>query len=107
MDAQVSDHAAQDDVPKVIEAIERGPEVQKALRIMVVPISPDRLLVSGEVTVPLDKPLSSIARDLDVVEGRVRHEVPKVHEMFLSARVYSDPDQADPPTEAFVVRSID
>lgn len=107
MDAQVSDDAAQDDAPKVIDAIERGPEVQKALRIMVVPLAPGKLLVSGEVTVPLDKPLSSIARDLDVVEGRVRQEVPSVTEMFLSARVYSDPDQADPPTEAFVVRSSD
>ncbi|WP_156760706.1 hypothetical protein [Microbacterium karelineae] len=107
MDAHVSDEAARSEAPKVIAAIEQGPEVQKVLRLNIVTIAPGRLLVAGEVSVPLDKPLSSIARDLDVVEGRLRHEVPAVQEMFLSARVYSDPDQAEPPTEAFVVRSSD
>ncbi|WP_221586172.1 hypothetical protein [Microbacterium sp. G2-8] len=107
MDALVSDDAAHAEAPRVIEAIENGPEVQKLLRLTVTTLEGGRLLVAGEAAVPLDKPLSSIARDIDVVEGRLRQAVPSVAEMFLTARVYLDPDTAEPPTEAFVVRSSD
>ena len=54
-----------------------------------------------------DRPLAAVAADIDVIESRIREAVPAARVIYLEPDIYRPGDDPNPPTEDFVIRSVD
>ena len=103
----VGEGATAEQLTAIIHAIESGDEVEKLIHIKTLYLGPEELLVAAKIGVPTDKPLGSVARDIDVIEERIRGAVPHARVIYLEPDVYRRTDADKPPTEAFVFPSSD
>ncbi|WP_439592762.1 cation diffusion facilitator family transporter [Microbacterium sp.] len=103
----VGEGATDADHDRIVGAIENGPEVYKLIHIKTLYLGPDELLVAAKLALPTDKSLHEVARDIDVVEARIREAVPTARVIYLEPDVYRPGDDPSPPTEDFVIRALD
>ncbi|GAA1916345.1 cation diffusion facilitator family transporter [Microbacterium aoyamense] len=103
----VGEGATDADHDRIVGAIENGPEVFKLIHIKTLYLGPDELLVAAKIALPTDKTLNDVARDIDIVEARVRAAVPAARVIYLEPDVYRPGDDPSPPTEDIVIRSLD
>jgi cation diffusion facilitator family transporter len=107
----VGEGATDADHDRIVAAIENGPEVEKLIHLKTLYLGPDELLVAAKIGLPTDKSLVDVARDIDIVEARIRDAVPAARVVYLEPDVYRAGAAArpatGPATEEFVVRSSD
>ncbi|WP_127473082.1 cation diffusion facilitator family transporter [Microbacterium sulfonylureivorans] len=99
--ATVADH------DRIVSAITDGPEIEKLIHIKTLYLGPDELMVAAKLGFHSDKPLASVASDIDRIEKRVREAVPTARVIYLEPDIYRPGDDPTPPTEDFVIRSMD
>ena len=103
----VGEGATKQQLADIIEAIERGHEVEKLIHIKTLYVGPEELMIAAKIGVPNDKPLGAVARDIDEIEVRIREAVPHARIIYLEPDVYRRADADKAPTEAFVFPSSD
>ncbi|MTE23039.1 cation diffusion facilitator family transporter [Microbacterium sp. ZXX196] len=103
----VGEGATRAQLDAVMRAITDGPEVERLIHIKSLYVGPEEMLVAAKIALPLDKPLGSVARDIDEVEKRIRDAVPQARVVYLEPDVYRAPTAQQPTTEAFVFPSSD
>ena len=81
--------------------------VQKLIHIKTLYLGPDELLVAAKLGFAADRNLGAVAADIDILEGKIRAAVPTARVIYLEPDVYRSPEEPHPPTEEFVIRSLD
>ncbi|MET0734566.1 MAG: cation diffusion facilitator family transporter [Microbacterium sp.] len=103
----VGEGATDADHGRIVTAIGAGPEVEKLIHMKTLYLGPDELLVAAKLGFPAESSLVDIAAAIDVVEARVRAAVPAARIIYLEPDVYRPGTDPSPPTEEFVIRSLD
>lgn len=102
----VGEGATEGDQRKIVAVIESSAAVEKLIHIKTLYLGPDELLVAAKLGFAGDRSLAAVAADIDTLESRIREAVPIARVIYLEPDVYraSNPN---PPTEEFVIRSVD
>ncbi|GAA2973290.1 cation diffusion facilitator family transporter [Microbacterium terrae] len=103
----VGEGATDADHDRIVGAIADGPEVHKLIHIKTLYLGPDELLVAAKLGFASDAPLAHVAADIDRVENRIRAAVPTARVIYLEPDIYRPDKDPNPPTEEFVIRSVD
>ena len=103
----VGEGATDADADAIVAAIESGDEVEKLIHMKTLYLGPDELLVAAKLGFPTDLPLAQVARQIDVVEERIRAAVPAARVIYLEPDVYRRPAADAPATETIVLKSED
>jgi len=103
----VGEGATDADHDRIVDAIGASGEIEKLIHIKTLYLGPDELLVAAKLGFPTDKPLAAVAADIDRIEARIRAAVPAARVVYLEPDIYRPGDDPSPPTEDFVIRSVD
>ena len=103
----VGEGATTADHDRIVAAILEGHEIEKLIHIKTLYLGPDELLVAAKLGFASDKPLASVAADIDRIEVRVRDAVPTARVLYFEPDIYRPGDDPAPPTSDFVIRSAD
>jgi len=103
----VGEGASPADLDRIVDAVEGGPHVERVIHLRTLYLGPDELLVAAKLGFPADKPLSTVAGDIDAIEQRIRAAVPIARVIYLEPDVYRPATDPAPPTEAFILKSED
>jgi divalent metal cation (Fe/Co/Zn/Cd) transporter len=103
----VGEGATTADHDRIVTAILEGHEIEKLIHIKTLYLGPDELLVAAKLGFASDKPLASVAADIDRIETRVRDAVPTARVLYFEPDIYRPGDDPTPPTSDFVIRSAD
>ncbi|MET0933643.1 MAG: cation diffusion facilitator family transporter [Mycetocola sp.] len=103
----VGEGASDVDAAAIATAIESGDEVEKLIHMKTLYLGPDELLVAAKLGFPTDLPLAQVARQIDIVEERIRTAVPTARVIYLEPDVYRRPSADAPDTETIVLKSED
>lgn len=103
----VGEGATDADAAAITAAIESGDEVEKLIHMKTLYLGPDELLVAAKLGFPTDLPLAQVARQIDIVEERIRAAVPTARVIYLEPDVYRRPGVSAPSTETIVLKSED
>ena len=103
----VGEGATDADADAITAAIESGDEVEKLIHMKTLYLGPDELLVAAKLGFPTDLPLAQVAKQIDVVEERIRAAVPAARVIYLEPDVYRRPAAETPATETIVLKSED
>ncbi|GAA1961309.1 cation diffusion facilitator family transporter [Microbacterium deminutum] len=102
----VGEGATDADHRRIVDVIESAPTVEKLIHIKTLYLGPDELLVAAKLGFASDRPLAAVAADIDTLESRIREAIPTARVIYLEPDVYRASD-SNPPTEEFVIRSVD
>ena len=86
--------------------MEAAPTVQKLIHIKTLYLGPDELLVAAKLGFAADRHLGAVAADIDILESQIRAAVPTARVIYLEPDIYRS-REPNPPTEEFVIRSLD
>ncbi|KGJ72898.1 cation diffusion facilitator family transporter [Cryobacterium roopkundense] len=103
----VGEGASEQDVDAIEAAILDGPETARIIHLKTLYLGPDEMLVGAKIAVDSDKRFSLVAADIDAVEKRIRAAVPLARVIYLEPDVWFNPDAANPPTDAFVIKGLE
>ncbi|KFF59295.1 cation diffusion facilitator family transporter [Cryobacterium sp. MLB-32] len=103
----VGEGASEQDVEAIHAAILAGPETTHIIHLKTLYLGPDEILVGAKIAVDSDKRFSAVAADINAVEERIRAAVPLARVIYIEPDVWFNPDQASPPTDAFVIRGLE
>lgn len=103
----VGEGAKPADLRRIVDAVEAGPDVERVIHLRTLYLGPDELLVAAKLAFRADRPLSTVAADIDVVERSIRAAVPIARVIYLEPDVYRPAADPAPPTEAFILKSED
>jgi cation diffusion facilitator family transporter len=91
----------------IVGVIDAAPAVEKLIHIKTLYLGPDELLVAAKLGFAGDRPLAAVAADIDSLESRIREAVPTARVIYLEPDIYRPDADPAPPTEEFVIRSVD
>jgi cation diffusion facilitator family transporter len=103
----VGEGATEADHRRIVDVIEGFSGIEKLIHIKTLYLGPDELLVAAKLGFSGDRPLAAVAADIDTVESRIREAVPAARVIYLEPDIYRPGDDPNPPTEEFVIRSVD
>lgn len=103
----VGEGATEADYRRIVDAIHGFSGIQKLIHIKTLYLGPDELLVAAKLGFSGDRPLAAVAADIDTIESRIREAVPAARVIYLEPDIYRPGDDPTPPTEEFVIRSVD
>lgn len=103
----VGEGATEADHDRIVSAIADTPSVERLIHIKTLYLGPDELLVAAKITMASDKTLADAAFDIDVVEARIREAVPAARVIYIEPDIYRPGSDPKPPTEEFVILSVD
>ncbi|MFT4219236.1 MAG: cation diffusion facilitator family transporter [Microbacterium sp.] len=103
----VGEGATDRDLDAIIRAVEDGPEVAKLIHLKTLYLGPDELLVAAKLGFAADKPLATVAGDIDAVEARVRAAVPIARVIYFEPDIYRPVSGEGPATDTVVLKSAD
>jgi cation diffusion facilitator family transporter len=103
----VGEGATDADLARIIEAVEKGPEVEKLIHLKTLYLGPEEMLVAAKIALPQDKPLLDVAADINAVEQRIRETVPVARVIYLEPDVYRPAGMPQPETDAIILKSTD
>jgi len=103
----VGEGANRADYDQIVDAISRGPEVEKLIHIKTLYLGPDELMVAAKIALTADKSVRDAASDIDEIERRIRSAVPAARVIYLEPDVYRPALDPEPPTDTFVLKSSD
>jgi cation diffusion facilitator family transporter len=103
----VGEGASPADLRRIVDAVEADPDVERVIHLRTLYLGPDELLVAAKLAFRADRPLSTVAADIDAVERSIRAAVPIARVIYLEPDVYRPAADPTPPTEAFILKSED
>jgi len=103
----VGEGATEADYRRIVDVIHGFSGIQKLIHIKTLYLGPDELLVAAKLGFSGDRPLAAVAADIDTIESRIREAVPAARVIYLEPDIYRPGDDPTPPTEEFVIRSVD
>jgi cation diffusion facilitator family transporter len=103
----VGEGATEADHRRIVDVIEGFSGIEKLIHMKTLYLGPDELLVAAKLGFSGDRPLAAVAADIDAVESRIREAVPAARVIYLEPDIYRPGDDPNPPTEEFVIRSVD
>jgi cation diffusion facilitator family transporter len=103
----VGEGATDGDQRKIVAVIDRARGVEKLIHIKTLYLGPDELLVAAKLGFDTDRHLGDVAADIDLLEAQIRTAVPAARVIYLEPDVYRSSEGPNPPTEEFVIRSVD
>jgi cation diffusion facilitator family transporter len=103
----VGEGATEADQRKIVAVLEGAPTVEKLIHIKTLYLGPDELLVAAKLGFAADRHLGAVAADIDILESKIRAAVPTARVIYLEPDIYRSSEEPHPPTEEFVIRSLD
>jgi cation diffusion facilitator family transporter len=103
----VGEGATKGDVTRIRGAINAHAEVEAIIHMKTLYLGPDEILVAAKLGFAPKERLVDVARAIDEVEQAIRAAVPAARVIYLEPDVYRAPNEANPPTDAFVIRGLD
>lgn len=103
----VGEGARPADAIAIRDAINADPQVEALIHLKTLYLGPDELLVAAKVAFSPKKKLAELANAINALEVRIRAEVPVARVIYIEPDVYHPPGEANPSTDAFVIRSSD
>ena len=95
------------DAVAIRDAINADPQVEALIHLKTLYLGPDELLVAAKVAFAPKKMLAEVAGAINALEARIRAEVPVARVIYIEPDIYHPPGEANPSTDAFVIRSSD
>lgn len=103
----VGEGASDRDVAAIELAILSGPETKRIIHMKTLYLGPDELLVAAKLGFGSDNRFADVAAAINTVEGRIRDAVPSARAIYIEPDVYVDPNIANPPTDAIVIKGLE
>jgi len=100
----VGEGASAKDIDAIETAILAGPETTHIIHLKTLYLGPDEMLVGAKLAVDSNKRFSMVAVDINAIEDRIRAVVPVARVIYLEPDVWIDPNEMNPPTDAFVIK---
>jgi cation diffusion facilitator family transporter len=103
----VGEGAGEADAAAIERAILAGGESDRIIHLKTLYLGPEELLVAAKLAMPGDRKLTEVAFATNAIETRVREAVPAARVIYIEPDVYLDPHEANPATDAIVIKGID
>lgn len=103
----VGEGASVKDFAAIEDAILAGQETKRIIHIKTLYLGPDELLVAAKVAFGSSLRFSDVAAALNNVETRIRESVPVARVIYIEPDVYVDQNDANPPTDAIVIKGLE
>ncbi|TFD74510.1 cation diffusion facilitator family transporter [Cryobacterium sp. Sr8] len=103
----VGEGAGAKDAAAIKSAILAGPETRRIIHMKTLYLGPDELLVAAKLSFDAGGRFSEVAGAINTVEARIRQAVPVARAIYLEPDVYVDPNLANPPTDAIVIKGLE
>ena len=103
----VGEGATDDDDRRIREAINAHPRVEALIHMKTLYLGPDELLVAAKVAFESQTRMSDIAADINALEVAIREAVPVARVIYIEPDIYHGPTEANPSTDAIVIRGAD
>ncbi|MEV4479188.1 cation diffusion facilitator family transporter [Micromonospora coxensis] len=81
--------AEEHDVTAIERAVTDGPEVERIIHMKTLYLGPEELMVAAKIGVPPCDNVEKLARDINVVEDRIRAAVPLARVIYLEPDIYN------------------
>jgi divalent metal cation (Fe/Co/Zn/Cd) transporter len=103
----VGEGASLEDLDRIRDVINAHPSVESLIHIKTLYHGPDEMLVAAKIAFPRSTKLAEMARHINEVEASIRATVPVARVIYLEPDIYMPPGAANPPTDSFVIKSVD
>lgn len=103
----VGEGASAANTERIRVALQSHPLVESVIHMKTLYVGPEELLVGAKLAFPAATRLSDLATAIDATEAAVRAAVPDARIVYLEPDVYHRPGEANPPTDAIVIKSAD
>lgn len=103
----VGEGATQGDEIAIRDAINAHPEVEALIHMKTLYLGPDELMVGAKVAFARSTRMTQVAASINAVEHSIRAVVPAARVIYIEPDVYLPPNDANPPTDRFVIRGTD
>jgi len=103
----VGEGASAADTEAIRDAINAQPQVEALIHMKTLYLGPDELLVGAKVAFGRTRKLADVANDINVLEASIREAVPIARVIYIEPDVYVPPNEANPATDAFVIKGAD
>ncbi|WP_022887478.1 cation diffusion facilitator family transporter [Glaciibacter superstes] len=100
----VGEGASAKDVAAIEKAVMAGPETRNIIHLKTLYLGPDELLVGAKLSFDSSSRFSDVAASINAVETRIREAVPVARVIYIEPDIYVDPNEANPPTDAIVIK---
>jgi len=103
----VGEGASVADTEAIRDAINAQPQVEALIHMKTLYLGPDELLVGAKVAFARSRKLADVATDINELEAGIRAAVPIARVIYIEPDVYMPPNEANPATDAFVIKAAD
>jgi cation diffusion facilitator family transporter len=103
----VGEGASVADTEAIRDAINAQPQVEALIHMKTLYLGPDELLVGAKVAFGRSRKLADVATDINELEAAIRAAVPIARVIYIEPDVYMPPNEANPATDAFVIKAAD
>ena len=103
----VGEGASKRDLDAIEAAILDGPETKRIIHLKTLYLGPDEILVGAKVAFDGEHHFTDVAAEINAVETRIRAAVPLARTIYLEPDIYFDPNLANPPTDAIVIKGLE
>jgi cation diffusion facilitator family transporter len=103
----VGEGASAVDTEAIRSAINAQPQVEALIHMKTLYLGPDELLVAAKVAFARSRKLADVAADINELEADIRAAVPIARVIYIEPDVYMPPNEANPTTDAIVIKAAD
>ncbi|GAB2454295.1 cation diffusion facilitator family transporter [Conyzicola lurida] len=103
----VGEGASVADTEAIRAAINSQPQVEALIHMKTLYLGPDELLVGAKVAFARTRKLADVANDINELEASIRAAVPIARVIYIEPDVYVRPNDANPATDAIVIKAAD
>lgn len=103
----VGEGASKKDLDAIEAAILDGSETKRIIHLKTLYLGPDEILVGAKLAFDGEHRFTDVAADINAVETRIRAAVPLARIIYLEPDIYFDPNLANPPTDAIVIKGLE
>lgn len=103
----VGEGATDDDDRRIREAINAHPRVEALIHMKTLYLGPDELMVAAKVAFESQTRMSDVATDINALEVAIREAVPVARVIYIEPDIFHGPTEANPSTDAIVIRGAD
>jgi cation diffusion facilitator family transporter len=103
----VGEGASEADTVSIRDAINAHKSVEALIHMKTLYLGPDELMVGAKVAFSRSTTMGKVATSINELEKGIREAVPAARVIYIEPDVYLPPNEANPPTDRFVIRGTD
>jgi cation diffusion facilitator family transporter len=103
----VGEGATDEDDQRIRDTINAHDHVEALIHMKTLYLGPDELLVAAKVAFGSQNRMTDIASDINSLEAAIRAAVPIARMIYIEPDIYQGPTDANPSTDAIVIRGAD